>query len=136
MTPPPLTADDRRAITELIHQHGHLVDTGQLDRMHEILTEDAAYDVTDLGGGVLVGPEALREAALALGDANPVAHHVTNVVLEAESPKRVHGRSKGLGVMADGTIGSVIYEDRIERREQGWRIAHRTVRARRSPLRP
>jgi hypothetical protein len=38
--------------------------------------------------------------------------------------------------MADGGIGSVTYEDRIERREGGWRIAHRTVRSRRSPLRP
>jgi hypothetical protein len=131
-----LNAEDRGIITDLINRYGHLVDTGQFDRMHEILTEDVVYDVTDLDGGVLVGLEALRQAALTVGDGNPLAHHVTNIVLDEATGDLVHALSKGLGVMADGGIGSVTYEDRIERRDRGWRIAQRTVRSRRSPLRP
>jgi hypothetical protein len=50
----------------------------------------------------------------------------------------VHALSKGIGINADGTIGSVTYsvtyEDTIVRGGSGWRISHRTVRARRVPL--
>jgi hypothetical protein len=102
--------------------------------MHELFTADVAYDVRDLGGGVLTGRAMLRDAALALGAGNPVAHHVTNIVLTEVTADRVHALSKGIGVNTDGTIGSVTYEDTIVRGDGGWRISHRTVRARRIPL--
>jgi hypothetical protein len=38
----------------------------------------------------------------------------------------VHALSKGIGINADGTIGSVTYEDTIVRGGSGWRISHRT----------
>ncbi|MCG5445985.1 nuclear transport factor 2 family protein [Micromonospora sp. NIE79] len=129
-----LTAEDRAAVTDLINRHGHLTDSGEFDRMQELFTADAAYDVTDLGGGVLTGLAMLRDAALALGERNPVAHHVTNIVLTEVADDRVHTLSKGIGINADGTIGSVTYEDTIVRGDSGWRISHRTVRARRAPL--
>ncbi|MET8042912.1 nuclear transport factor 2 family protein [Micromonospora sp. NPDC005215] len=129
-----LTAKDRAAITDLINRHGHLTDSGEFDRMQELFTADAAYDVTDLGGGVLTGLATLKDAALALGEGNPVAHHVTNIVLTGVADDRVHALSKGIGIHADGTAGSVTYEDTILRGDDGWRISHRTVRARRVPL--
>lgn len=129
-----LSTADRTAITDVLHRHGHLTDDGDLDRMPELFTPDVAYDVTDLGGGVIHGLAALREAALALGAGNPVAHHVTNIVLTPSGDGEVHALSKGLGVMADGTTGSVTYEDTLVRAGGGWRISHRVVRARRVPL--
>jgi hypothetical protein len=129
-----LSAEDRTAITDLINRHGHLTDSGDFDRMHELFTADVAYDVTDLGGGVLTGLAGLKEAALALGERNPVAHHVTNIVLTEVAGDRVAALSKGIGINADGTIGSVTYEDTIVRGDSGWRISHRVVRARRVPL--
>lgn len=44
--------------------------------------------------------------------------------------------SKGLGVGADGRVGSVVFEDAAVRTPGGWRIARRMVRARRVPLQP
>ncbi|MGW2837752.1 nuclear transport factor 2 family protein [Streptomyces sp. NPDC001493] len=73
------------AITELISLHGHLVDDGSLDRLEELFTADVVYDLTDFGQEPLRGVAAIREAAWALGAANPVAHHVTNVVLAASA---------------------------------------------------
>lgn len=130
-----LSADDRVAITELINQHGHLTDRGDFDGMTELFTEDVAYDVSAFGAGVLTGLAAAREAALALGDANPVAHHVTNTVLHERDGGVVHALSKFLGIMADGSAGSGTYEDTIQRTAAGWRITHRIVRPRRTPLR-
>lgn len=130
----PIDAEDRAAVTELIHLHGHLFDGGELDRLDELFTDDVVYDVSDLGGGALVGVTAIREAALSLGEGNPVAHHVTNVVLTELPDGAVRALSKGLGVNADGTCGSVTYDDRVMRGAQGWRISHRAVLARRVPL--
>jgi hypothetical protein len=129
-----LTDVDRTVITELISLHGHLVDEGELGRLDEVFTDDVVYDVTDLGGGAIEGLVALREAALAMGEANPVGHHVTNIILSPLADGRVHARSKGIGVTADGRCGSVTYEDTIVRGDRGWRIGHRTVLARRVPL--
>lgn len=131
-----LTADDRFAITELINSHGHLTDGGDFEGLQALFSEDVVYDVSALGGGVLVGPESIREAALSLGDANPVAHHVTNIVFTEAHDGTARTVSKGLGIMTDGTVGSATYEDTFERGASGWRLTHRTVRPRSVPLRP
>lgn len=130
-----LTTDDRIAIADLINQHGHLTDRGDFDGLAALFTADVTYDVSALGGPALVGLPAIREAALALADGNPVAHHVTNIVVRETADGSVHALSKGLGIMADGSANSVTYEDTIERTAAGWRITHRIVRPRRTPLR-
>jgi len=127
-----LSADDRAAITELISLHGHLFDDGEFDRLDLLFTTSVRYDVTAFGGGVLQGIEAIRAATLALGGRNPVGHHVTNVVLTEQPDGSVRARSKGIGVYADGTAGSVTYEDEIVRTDDGWRIDARTVAPRRA----
>lgn len=131
-----LPLEDRLAITELIALHGHLVDEGELDRLSEVFTTDIDYDLTDFGQGTLTGLPQLVDASLALGTANPVAHHVTNVVIEEPAEGRVRVRSKGLGIRTDGSCGSVTYVDTVVRVGAGWRISHRKLSARRTPLTP
>jgi 3-phenylpropionate/cinnamic acid dioxygenase small subunit len=129
-----ITSEDRAAIGELISLHGHLMDDGKFDQLDLLFSPDVIYDLSDFGLNALEGIPAIRTAALMMGDANPVGHHVTNVILTEVSADMVHARSKGIGVQADGTTGSVVYEDRIRREENGWRIAYRKVVARRAPL--
>lgn len=129
-----LATQDRVAITELISMHGHLIDAGELDRLHELFTADVTYDVSDLGGRTIEGLAAFRDAALEMGARNPVGHHVTNIVITELADDHVRALSKGIGVMADGTCGSVTYEDTISRGDRGWRISHRRIIARRAPL--
>ena len=127
-----LSPGGRAEITELLARHGHLFDDGEFDRLDLLFTASVRYDVTAFGGGVLQGIEAIRAATLALGDRNPVGHHVTNVVLTEQPDGSVRARSKGIGVYADGTAGSVTYEDEIVRTDDGWRIDARTVAPRRA----
>ena len=129
-----LNADDRAAITELISLHGHLFDNGELDQLDELFTADVVYDATDFGVGSLEGVAEIRQAALTLGAANPVGHHVTNVVLTELADGQVRARSKGIGIMAGGTAGSVTFDDVISYGDQGWRMSYRKVTARRAPL--
>jgi hypothetical protein len=129
-----LTSQDRIDITDLINLHGHLVDAGELDEAGLLFTTDVAFDAADFGLGVLHGTAAIREAALALGAANPVGHHVTNIVITAVDDDSARVRSKGIGVSAEGRAGSVTYEDTVLRRPDGWKISHRKVSARRAAL--
>ncbi|GAA5067469.1 nuclear transport factor 2 family protein [Nocardia callitridis] len=131
-----MNIEDREAIIRLINQHGYLIDTGRLDQLHEVFTADVEYDVSDFGGGVIFGLEAMREWVLALGDRNPVGHHVTNIVLDETTDGTVHSLSKGIGITAEGAARSVTFDDRLVRSDAEWRIARRAVRARRTPLQP
>jgi hypothetical protein len=122
-------------IGETLSLHGHLFDEGQLDRLSELLTTDVVYDVSDTGSGVLVGIDAVREAALALGAANPVAHIVTNIVVTATQDDDVATvRSKAIVIKSDHTCGTATYVDTVRRQSDGWRISHRVILARREPL--
>ncbi|MGI5125638.1 nuclear transport factor 2 family protein [Pseudonocardia sp. CA-107938] len=129
-----LSAQDRLDITDLISRHGHLCDAGELERMDELFTSDIVLDVHDFGLGTLTGLDAIREASLAMGPANPVGHHVTNIVITGIDDHSARVRSKSLGVHADGTAGSATYDDDVARGADGWRITRRTIRARRTPL--
>jgi hypothetical protein len=126
--------DERLAIYQLIALHGHLMDMGEFERLDELFAADVVYDLEDFGFGVLHGIDAIREAALELGERNPVAHHVTNVIVGEPGARGIPVRSKGLAVNADGSCGSVVYDDVVERAERGWRITYRKVIPRRTPL--
>lgn len=129
-----LSEQDRIDINDLINLHGHLTDAGQLDQAGELFTPDVTYDLSDFGLGTVHGTAAVRAAALARGDANPVGHHVTNIVITQIDERSARVRSKGIGIMAGGTAGSVGYDDIVTRQPGGWKISHRTVTARRAAL--
>jgi ketosteroid isomerase-like protein len=134
-----LPEQDRIGISDLINLHGHLTDAGELDQAGELFTADVTYDLSDFGLGSLHGPAAIREAALALGQANPAGHHVTNIVITRIDDGSARVRSKGIGIMADGTAGSVTYDDIVTRqpggrKTGGWKISYRKVTARRAAL--
>jgi hypothetical protein len=134
-----LTADDKWAIGETIAKHGHLFDEGQLDRLDELFTEDVVYDISDLGDPPFFRPlhgiDAVRDAALELGPRNPLAHIVTNIVItEVVDDETVTVRSKAINIMADHTCGTATYVDVVRRQADGWRISHRRILARRTPL--
>ena len=123
-------------IHELINLHGHLMDEGEFDRLHELVTDDIVYDVSALGAGQLIGSDAIIAAGQALGDNNPLAHHVTNVIVVRIDNETAQVRSKGLAVMSSGVAASVVYDDELRRTDKGWRIAVRRVLPRAVPLRP
>ncbi len=116
-----LPEHDRTDINDLINLHGHLTDAGKLDEASELFTPDVTYDLNDFGLGPLHGAAAVREAALALGDANPVGHHVTNIVITSIDDRSARVQSKGIGIKADGTAGSVVYDDIVTRQPGGWK---------------
>jgi hypothetical protein len=122
-----LHADERWAISETLSLHGHIFDNGHLDRLEEIFTPDVVYDMSAVGIGTFEGIKAVRDAAQQMGDANPMAHHVTNVVITADERGLVTAESKGLMLMADGAPASVTHHDTLQRDNGGWRISRRII---------
>ena len=90
-----LSLEDRLSIHELVSLHGHLMDDGAFERFVELFTPDVEYDVSSMGRGELVGITAVAQAAQAMGDRNPLGHHVTNVVIVASGGSEASVRSKG-----------------------------------------
>lgn len=129
-----LTQQDRIDITDLVNLHGHFTDAGDLDQASELFTADVTYDLDDFGLGSVHGTAALRAVALATGSANPVGHHVTNVVITQIDDRSARVRAKGIGIKADGSAGSVVYDDIVTRQPDGWKISYRKVSARRAAL--
>lgn len=115
-----LTAEDRCAISETISLHGHLFDEGDLDRLDELFTADVVYDVTDVGMKPLHGIDEIRRATLELGAANPVAHHVTNIIITSVA-----------GTCVKGALQSHRGEERRQLRERHLR---RHAAPRRRPM--
>ncbi|HMG45722.1 MAG TPA: nuclear transport factor 2 family protein [Acidimicrobiales bacterium] len=125
----PLTVDDRLSIHELVALHGHLADERREDELHLLLTEDATYDISAYGMGVVRGLDALVKLFAERPGQQPAGHHVTNVIVTAgaDDDGSATVRSKGLAVMPDGTTGTVTYADEVVRTPAGWRISLRTV---------
>jgi len=124
-----LTADDIMAIHQLVALHGHLVDGRELDRLDELFTPDAAYDVTAMGQGTVRGIDEFRALSESFADdeRNPISHHVTNIVVTDGADGGACVRSKGIGILRDGRTGSVVYDDHVTLTADGWRIAARQV---------
>ncbi|WP_328389133.1 nuclear transport factor 2 family protein [Nocardia sp. NBC_00416] len=131
-----LSVADQLEIQQVIALHGHLSDTGAFDRFDEVFTEDVGYDLSAFGSGVVHGIGTLRDMAVALGDRNPLGHHVTNTIITDGADVEAKALSKGLAVNTDGTTASVTYQDVLRRTPAGWRIVHRRITPRRTPLSP
>ena len=129
-----LSTEDRQAIGRTLALTGHIFDRGELSRLEEIFTPEVVYDLSDVGAGTFEGVEAIRNGALKLGAGNPIAHHVTNIVITGQEEDLVTAQSKGLIIMADGSVASVTHLDTLRSEDSTWRISRRVILAQRTPL--
>ncbi len=126
----PLTLEDRLDIQQLVALYGHLIDGREFDRLAEIFTEDAVFDLGGYDGTRFDGLPAIIEMMHA-SQQHPLAHHATNIVVQDGDPVSV--LSKGIGVGNGGRVGSVIYRDTLRHTGNGWRICERHCELRRAP---
>jgi len=126
-----LEVADTLAIHELLALYGHVIDERAWARVEELFTERTVYDMREFGLGVVTGAAAIRALWSGPGAAHPLAHHATNIIVSQDADGTVRALSKGLGVGANGRVGSVVYRDVLERTAAGWRFASRSGHLRR-----
>jgi len=120
------TNEDTVEIARVLALWGHLMDDHELDRLGEVLTEDAVWDASAFGLEPAVGLEAVTAVLGAEGHAR--AHHTTNIVVSEGPGDEARVLSKGLGVVDGGTVISAVYTDELRHTAAGWRISQRVIR--------
>jgi 3-phenylpropionate/cinnamic acid dioxygenase small subunit len=127
-----LTVADRLEIHELAARYGTAVDDRDWDGLAAVFTVDATFELVGFGSidDRYEGLDAIR--ALMEKGSHPVAHHVTNVMVE-QTGDVVRLRSKIVGTLARGGAGSADYADVLRLTPAGWRIARRVVTLRHPP---
>jgi hypothetical protein len=130
-----MNTDDRLQINETLALHAHLADENQLDRLDELFTPDAVYDMSASGLGVFEGREMIRAAAaeMARTGHSPLVHFLTNVVITSTAKDEATARSKGLMIMADGQMLAVTHDDVLRYLDGAWLISRRTITPSRQP---
>jgi hypothetical protein len=123
-------AGDIVAIQQLLALYGHVIDEREWQRVGELFTATAVYDMSDFGLGVVHGAAAIRELWSRPEAMHPLAHHATDIVVSEEADGTVRVLSKGLGVGPNGRVGSVVYRDVVVRTSEGWRFAARKAQVR------
>jgi SnoaL-like domain len=126
-----LEAADVLAIHELLARYGHIIDERQWQRVEELFTERTRYDMREFNLGEVHGAAAIRALWSRPDAAHPLAHHATNILVSEDADGTVRVTSKGLGVGVNGRVGSVVYDDVVERTPAGWRFLSRSGRLRR-----
>jgi SnoaL-like protein len=126
-----LDAADILSIHQLLSLYGHIIDEREWQRVDELFTAGAVYDMSDFGLGVLRGVEAIRALWSRPDAMHPLAHHATDMVVNEDADGTVRVLSKAIGFGASGRVGSVVYRDVVERTPAGWRFASRVAKVRR-----
>lgn len=124
-----LTPDDHIEIHELLALHAYVFDENQLDRLDELFTPDAVYDMSATGIGAFEGIDTIRAAAAQLFTSGhgPLAHFVTNIIVTPVDHDEVSVISKGVMIMADGSTGGATHRDTVRRHGGRWRLSRRVI---------
>lgn len=120
---------DLLAIQDLLALYGHVVDDADWQRLRDVFSLDGVFDLEAIGRGRASGTAELQIFFSQLD--HPLAHHTTNVMIEADRKGGAHVRSKYLVVSDDGRIRTGEYHDDVVHTPSGWRIRQRTVVPRR-----
>lgn len=120
---------DRLELHELPGRYGDAIDDRNWTGLARIFTEDATFDLTDIGGPKL---EGLAEICRFMDEeaTHPLTHLMTNIYVDEHGDGvkmyfRIVARAKG------GVFGTASYYDDVVRTPEGWRVKDRVITGRR-----
>ena len=121
------------AITQVVHLYGYVLDGRLWDRLPEVFTSDAVFDMsreagTEIGGQRVDGLAAIRSAFERIEHA--LVHQVSNLYVFREGAE-VRSLAKFVMPDAKGRLHTGEYADVHVQTENGWRIQHRAIKERR-----
>ena len=122
---------DRLELHELPGRYGDAIDDRDCDRLDQIFTADAVFDLTDLGAPRLEGLDAIKRYMAE--DANhPRTHTMTNIYVD-ETARRAKLRFRILALLPERRVGTASYYDDVVKTPEGWRVQNRVITLRRRP---
>ncbi len=122
---------DRLELHELPGRYGDAIDDRDWDRLDQIFTADAIFDLTDLGAPRLEGLDAIKRYMAE--DANhPRTHTMTNIYVD-ETAEGAKLRFRILALLPERRVGTASYYDDVVKTAEGWRVQNRVITLRRRP---
>ena len=127
----PISIADRLELHELPGRYGDAIDDRDWDGLDRIFTEDAVFDLTDLGVPLL---EGLAEIKRFMDEdaQHPKTHTMTNIYVD-DTADGVRLNFRIVALQPKGLAGTASYYDEVVKTDAGWRVRHRVVTLRRRP---
>lgn len=122
---------DRLALHELPGRYGDAIDDRAWDRLDDIFTTDAVFDLTDLGAPRCEGLAAIKQF-MDHEAQHPRTHLMTNIYVD-ETLTGAQLRFRIVALLGEGRVGSASYYDEVVKTPAGWRVSHRVITRRRRP---
>ena len=122
---------DRLELHELPGRYGDAIDDRDWEGLGRIFTEDAVFDLTDIGAPRLVGLAEIRRF-MDVEAAHPQTHLMTNIYVD-EHPDGVKMSFRIIARAKGGIFWTASYYDDVVETPEGWRVKDRVITSRRRP---
>ena len=114
---------DRLELHELPGRYGDANDDRNWDRLREIFTDDAVFDLTGVGARRLEGIDDIVHF-MNVEASHPKTHMMTNIYVD-EQDENVIMNFRIVALLGKGLVGTASYYDRVVKTDEGWRVQHR-----------
>lgn len=124
-----MDVSDRIDLHELPGRYGDAIDDRDWARLGQIFTDDAVFDLTDLGGPRLHGLEEITRF-MDEDAQHPRTHLMTNIYAD-ETPAGARLCFRIVALLPDRVVGTASYFDDVVKTADGWRVRNRVITRRR-----
>ena len=114
---------DRLELHELPGRYGDAIDDRNWDRLRDIFTDDAVFDLTGVGARRLEGIDDIVHF-MNIEAAHPKTHMMTNIYVD-EHEETVTMNFRIVALLGKGLVDTASYYDRVVKTDHGWRVQHR-----------
>jgi len=122
---------DRIELHELPGRYGDAIDDRDWPRLGTIFTEDAVFDLTDLGEPRLSGLAEIKRY-MDEDAKHPRAHLMTNIYVD-ETSEGAKLYFRIVALLPERVVGTASYYDDVVKTPAGWRVQYRVITRRRRP---
>ena len=120
---------DRLELHELPGRYGDAIDDRDWPRLATIFTDDAVFDLTDLGAPRLEGLARIQQF-MDTEAQHPRTHLMTNIYVD-ETPGGAQLFFRIVAMLPENKVGTASYYDDVVKTPSGWRVKHRVTTLRR-----
>ena len=114
---------DRLELHELPGRYGDAIDDRNWDRLRDIFTDDAVFDLTGVGARRVEGIDDIVHF-MNIEASHPKTHMMTNIYVD-EHEETVTMNFRIVALLGKGLVGTASYYDRVVKTDHGWRVQHR-----------
>lgn len=122
---------DRLELHELPGRYGDAIDDRDWARLAQVFTEDAVFDLTDLGGPRLTSLADIQRY-MDVEAQHPLTHMMTNIYAD-ETAEGAKLYFRIVALRRGQSVGTASYYDDVVKTPEGWRVKNRLITLRRRP---